>query len=225
MRARELEFKLAKLLDCPAGQIDQRMRPLRELGIIPVGGHGLNAPDIRPEHAACMLLQLVSLRTVEASRIGMQAMNLEYVPVPGVADAFFGYRDQNRLTLGAALAFLITDPTQAWHRVEIACDGSRAWLMISHHGQPLELLFDGDAEFAAKCIDGELTRYRNQGTAFFGHRLVMGAGQVKQVALWIRETEEGERLKPTQPDPSVEQFRAMLAASNIHVTNDLELVH
>jgi len=60
MRAREFERSLEVMSPWRASEIDQRMRGLREAGLLPVGGRGLNAPDIEPEHAAAILVSLAA---------------------------------------------------------------------------------------------------------------------------------------------------------------------
>ncbi len=208
MRVRELEVMLAKALGYPLGQIDQRMRPLRENGLVPMGGHGLHAPDIEPVHAAVMLLQLVSLRAADAFAAGHTAMNLEFVPVPGSTNAFFGVDETRRLTLGAALAWLLTDPVAKWHRVEVSCNGRRAWVTIEHQGAPLDLVFVQDREAVARLVAGDSKIYQRQGAADMGHRFVLGVGMVKQIGLKVR----GEAAPATAGgvDATTLEFRRLL---------------
>lgn len=192
MRARSLELRLAKMLDYPEGQIDQRLRELRTFGLIPTGGRGVHAPQIDATHAAAMLLMMVSLRATDAFSIGFCAMNLEFVPVPGVGDAFYGYSDQSRLTLGGALAYLLSAPSAPWSKLEVDCDGLRAWLQIEMNGEPLELLFVADKAAVADRIRGDFSVYRNQGAAYIGHRFVLGAGQAAQISYHLtHEVEAG----------------------------------
>lgn len=72
MRAREFEKLLALLDPKPwtASEIDQRTRGLRDAGLLPVGGRGLNAPHITAQHAALILISLAAtnsaVETVEA---------------------------------------------------------------------------------------------------------------------------------------------------------------
>lgn len=208
MRVRELEMMLAKTLNYPAGQIDQRMRPLREGGILPMGGHGLHAPNIEPIHAALMLLQLVSLRASDAGPIGHAAMNLELVPVPGAPNAFFDVDDSQRVTLGAALALLIMHPDLEWQQVEVACDGGRAWLTITWREELIKLVFAKDPASVSSVVGGKIERYRNQGAADIGHRFVMGAGQVKQIGLKVRGSASVDA--PSTLDAVERKFRLVL---------------
>jgi len=76
MRARQFEKQLARLLldqqPWSASEIDQRTRGLREAGLLPVGGRGLNAPDITSRHAALILISLAAtnraVQTADAAR-------------------------------------------------------------------------------------------------------------------------------------------------------------
>lgn len=60
MRIREFERNLVFSTAWGAAEIDQRTRRLRELGELPVGGRGLNAPEITPRHAAMILIALAA---------------------------------------------------------------------------------------------------------------------------------------------------------------------
>lgn len=74
MRARQFEKQLALLEPNPwsASEIDQRTRGLRDAGFLPVGGRGLNAPHIMPQHAALILISLAAtnraVETADATR-------------------------------------------------------------------------------------------------------------------------------------------------------------
>jgi len=58
MRVREFERRLQALTPWNASEIDQRTRALREIGLLAVGGRGLNAPQINPDGAAYVVLSL-----------------------------------------------------------------------------------------------------------------------------------------------------------------------
>lgn len=62
MRARQFERDLSSLSFWSESEIDQCTRQLRGSGVLPVGGRGLNAPDITVEHAAAILIGLAAAR-------------------------------------------------------------------------------------------------------------------------------------------------------------------
>lgn len=102
MRAREFESSLIGLSPWRPSEIDQRTRGLRDAGMLPVGGRGLNAPDIEPQHAAAILLSLAaSDRAPDA--VDAARTRLEMVPVEGKSPA----ATQNFAT---ALAAILSDP-------------------------------------------------------------------------------------------------------------------
>lgn len=63
VRAREFGIWLAENTGYSHSEIDQRLRKLREDGIIPTGGRGLNAPQLGYPHTAAMLIALCGTET------------------------------------------------------------------------------------------------------------------------------------------------------------------
>lgn len=58
MNGKELERKLSVLVPRTHTQLDHFGRALRAAGLLPLGGRGLAAPEITPQHAANMLIAL-----------------------------------------------------------------------------------------------------------------------------------------------------------------------
>lgn len=65
--AREFARQVAQLTMFSEADLLARARYLREAGLLPQGGHGLNAPNIRPVDAARFLLSMVPLKAVDAA--------------------------------------------------------------------------------------------------------------------------------------------------------------
>jgi len=86
MRAREFESDLAALSFWTRSEIDQCTRQLRQGGLLPVGGRGLNAPEITPEHAALILIGLSATHTGRSADV-LDAVKT-YGPMPPVGEAF-----------------------------------------------------------------------------------------------------------------------------------------
>ena len=107
MRARE--FERAVVAQAPqawsASELDQRTRRLREVGLLPVAGRGLNAPDILPEHAAAILISLTANARAERA---VQAVGTYAAlhPVKRAGAAPFA----DKATFGEALAAILGDP-------------------------------------------------------------------------------------------------------------------
>lgn len=177
MNSRDFEKKLAKASGWPEREVDERIRPLRPATVLPIGGRGINAPNIDFWHAARMVMQMVPRRAVEAGEVGERAAELRPVPVPGTA-AF----PVPGNTLVDALAWLFANPAFAWHRLEVRADGRAAWITIDREGAPFDLYYSTDPERVAAGIGGSLTAYQNQGGGFCGHRFVIGAGAVQTLA-------------------------------------------
>lgn len=73
MRARQLEFVLGHLAKKTPADLDVRMRGLRQLGLLPTGGRGLNAPDVDASHVSAMLLAVAgAARAVEGAKAAQE---------------------------------------------------------------------------------------------------------------------------------------------------------
>ena len=86
MRAREFERELSSLSFWSESEIAQCTRYLRGAGLLPIGGRGLNAPDIEPKHAALILIGLAAAR--RAADVD-KAVEI-YGSMPPVGEAFAG---------------------------------------------------------------------------------------------------------------------------------------
>lgn len=63
MNTSNLVRKLVAVANWPEADITHKARRLREAGFLPQGGHGVNAPDAKPFHAANLLLALAAAET------------------------------------------------------------------------------------------------------------------------------------------------------------------
>ena len=146
MITRKLEKLLVLLSGYQPGEVDQRIRPLRERDLIPSGPRGLNAPDLEPLHAALVLLTMVARRATDAGKTAMRAMDLKAVP-----------RGDCAVTAETALLPVIAAGLVAGsaflQRVEIFCDGSLAWISIRENGEVKSVLFSNDQNIAKFVAD------------------------------------------------------------------------
>src|SRR5689334_1814244 len=101
MRARQFEMLLASFGLWSSSEIDQRTRALREIGALPIGGRGLNAPDITAEHAAMILIALASTERAGDAREATQV--------------YASMADESGRTFAAALTAALSDPLDKLH--------------------------------------------------------------------------------------------------------------
>ena len=175
MITRELELMLANFSGYQRGEIEQRIRPLRDRNLIPSGPRGVNAPDLEPLHAALVLLTMVARRATDAGAVAMRAMDLKSVSRDGCAL-------QGGTSLLPVISTALAGAIGYVERVEILCDGSLAWVTINEDGTAKRVLFTDDAKMRRR-ISSNPDVYDRQGAMFCGHRLVLTEAILEQVAL------------------------------------------
>lgn len=74
VRIRELEEVLAELGVWSSSQIDQHARRLRGLGLLPIGGRGVNAPKATPKDAATLIVSLAATTAPSGAHRGPQVI-------------------------------------------------------------------------------------------------------------------------------------------------------
>ena len=195
MRPRDVQNRLEKFSGYAAGEIDQRIRPLREVGILRSGPRGRHVPNAKLFEIVHMILAMVSRRPSEAGPVSIKAADLRLVPPPGVISWNGIDFDNNEYPLAVVLSSLLRSPNlMGYRRLEVAIDGSRAWLTIDHdeHGT-LDLVFiEADMMSEAKRAAQDLKVYKNQGAAYCGHRFVVGVGVIRQFAFEIEDVSNTE---------------------------------
>jgi len=127
MRAREFEHFIAKEAGLLPSEVDHRMRPLRESGLIPMGGRGPHAPNIECVHVGLMLLNLVSRRAADAFEVGEHAASL-LIQKREDGRPFLGRKSGGPIDLHSVLTHLLEDEGSAkvCRRLEIECGGQQA---------------------------------------------------------------------------------------------------
>jgi hypothetical protein len=100
MRAREFERDLAILAFWTRSEIDQCTRQLRQAGLLPVGGRGLNAPKITAMHASLILIGLTASHRAADIADAVEA----YGSMPALTSPLDG-----AATFGEALASILTN--------------------------------------------------------------------------------------------------------------------
>lgn len=177
MIARDLEALLASHSGYQRGEIDQRVRPLRDHNLIPYGPRGPNAPAMEPLHAALIVLTMVSRRAASSGEIAMRAMDLQLVPRPA-----FSLDGSQRLA--AVLATGLSIGSSFLHRVEISSDGSLAWVTVVEKRKPVTFLFCDDAKMIQWVAEHPDT-YEAQGGSLCNHRFVMSAAVIDQIKIGL----------------------------------------
>ena len=179
MIARDLEQLLTMHSGYQPGEIDQRLRPLRDHNLIPYGPRGPNAPQMQPLHAALIVLTMVSRRAAAAGEIARRAMDLQLVPRKGVA-----LDGSHRFA-----AFLATGLKvgSSWmQRIEVSCDGSLAWATVVDKRKRVTLLFCDDKKMMEWVAENPET-YDAQGGSLCNHRFVMSAAVIDAIMLNLTE--------------------------------------
>ena len=119
MRARTLELTLAAMGAGSSAALDLCNRELRRVQLLPVGGRGLNTPEIDQRGAAAMLIGLAS--SAVASQAGDTALT------------YAGFIDPLKRKDGTLLDFLtkiLGDPALASEVDEIRVCRTRPWAMV-----------------------------------------------------------------------------------------------
>lgn len=181
MIARDLEELLTRHSGYQRGEIDQRVRPLREHNLIPYGPRGPNAPAMLSLHAALIVLTMVSRRAASSGEIAVRAMDLQLVPRPGMALA-----GDHRLASIIAVGF--QEGSGFLRRIEISCDGSLAWATVVDDGEPVTFLFCDDKKMTDWVAENPDT-YDAQGGSLCNHRFVMSAAVIDQIKVGLEKND------------------------------------
>ena len=129
MRVREFERLLAaQTSNWSASEIDQRTRALRAAGKLPVGGHGLNAPDVQAEQAAMILIALAATERASASVEAVDNYaSLRWQRLQKGETAFAGKR-----TFGEALIAILEDRDNERAVAEVQICRTWPWAIVRH---------------------------------------------------------------------------------------------
>jgi hypothetical protein len=192
IKARELQAFMAHRSNRTSGEVDQRMRPLREAGVISSGPRGDNALPLTPQEAAYGLASMISRRAADALAVALTFMrDCKYLEHPrhGEIISVDGFVDG--IGAGVVLALLLAEPaTFDVHAFEISEDGRRAWLTLRVADRLEVLFFCDDAAAIRKYVAGIESRYLNQGASTLGSRMVFGGGLIDELALKLRDSDK-----------------------------------
>ena len=189
MNLRSLEKILASRTGYSASEIDQRMRPLRELGMVPHGPRGPAAPHIEHIHAAIALLSLAARRATDVGPVVAKAIKMKAVPRAGLLPF-----DQDEIALVTAIASTLAGATIV-ERVEILPDASLAWVTFGGDGLTQRVLFTADKK-TSDWVEEFPDTYDAQGEAYCGHRLVLTRAFLEQLALELADDEKAAGWMP-----------------------------
>jgi hypothetical protein len=165
VRARELAELLAAHSGYPIGEIDQRIRPLRERDRIPHGPRGRNAPHLDPSQAAYALSCMVARRPSDVDEVISRLENLVCDPSSDKSDD----RLFHMLSFPYVLSGAIVLGSTAFQRVEICCDGSMAWADVFYDGKQFRLRFSD--------VPGE----KDRDSSYCGHRSIIPGDLIDEV--------------------------------------------
>lgn len=182
MNSRELEGLLATLSGYPPGEIDKRIRPLREKSLIPHGPRGPHAFQLEAIHAALCVLCMASRRAVDGASVAVRAMDLQLIPRPGCPL-------EPKMALADALETAFLAGSEVVRQVDIASDGSLAWVVMRIEGENYRLAFT-DSEKVRRAVARRPETYDSVGEGWCGHVFSMRAGAIDQVMLELNDDEE-----------------------------------
>lgn len=189
MNSKEFERLLAFLSGWTKSEVDQRTRPLRELGILDKGA-GRHTPDLTHVHASTMLLTLVARRATDSLEITRKLLRLRAVLPPKAPEWLQLMLTGDRLV--EALALVLASPDSAViEDLRIQADGSIAWVTIRRGATSCRVWFTASDE-ARQFVADYPDAYYAQGGTYVGHCFCMGEGAFAEIALSLREkTESG----------------------------------
>ncbi|MCI5078241.1 hypothetical protein [Oricola sp.] len=185
MRAREFHQVLSMATGATLGEVDQRTRFLREIGVLQTGPRGHGAPNITPLEAACMLMVMVSRRAADSETVFVRANSLEAISRKAGGRDFL-----NGAKLGGVLASIISTPDNwtdglAVDRVEVEENGEFAWLRMSG----LDILFTSNTA-VRDWVTQNPDAYSRQFDSSARRCFVIGGGLLHQIALELSERDE-----------------------------------
>ena len=187
MNMRGFEAFCARHSGYGPSEIDQRVRPLRELRLVPFGPRGPAAPHLEAMHGAFAVLSMVARRASDVKEVVQRAMKLQSV-------ARDGWRPLDHdVGLVAMIALALTDRNVV-DRIEVFCDGSLAWVTLFLDGERRKVLFTDD-EKIRDYVTAYPETYDATGAHYMGHRFVMTGALADALALELLGDDDAEQRK------------------------------
>lgn len=195
MNTKDFERRLTLLTGWTSSEVDQRMRPLREAGVLGRGA-GRHTPSLTAVEAVVMLLQLGARRASEATDYGKHAWNLKAVTPPDAPEWIRVFLESERLVEVLAVA-LQSPHSVSVHSLRVASDASAAWVTFRRGSSFCEVWFTGSDE-AREWVSAHPETYSNQGATYVGHNLFVGHAAFEEIVLsldltkqsgWVNEPE------------------------------------
>lgn len=188
MIGKDFERLLGQVAGIPATEVEQRMRDLRRLDLLPKGGRGPHAPNIEEQHMATAILGLVARRAVDAGEVALRAASLRPLTFDGFMETDQHFYRTILHVLGWALALgPDSEAFRRLRRIVVAEDGSIAW--VSLHGLAGELVY-GDSALA-ELAQKDPMRFDLRGAEFLGRHYVIEGGALLKIARLVREHDAG----------------------------------
>jgi hypothetical protein len=194
MRTKTFEEKLARMAGIPASEADQRMRPLREAKLLPVGGRGRQAPDMNSVHGAYMLLAMISRRAVDSLPVALRARKLKIANGPL----------KKGTGLDLMLTYLLHTPEETWlRRLMVAEDGSHArMLTTSEFWSETDWLWLEDEKLEeVKSCPADIERY---GSSLLSRYFVIGGGAISMLGQYLQKEPPRTTSGWIDPVPAIE---------------------
>lgn len=184
MNSKEFERLLAFLSGWTKSEVDQRTRPLRELGILDKGA-GRHTPDLTHVHASTMLLTLVARRATDSLEITRKLLQLRAVLPPKAPEWLQLMLTGDRLV--EALALVLASPdSAAIADLRIPTNASHAWMTIRRGTSSYRVWFT-ESDKGRQFVADDPDTYYAQGGTYVGHCFCMGEGAFAEIALSLRE--------------------------------------
>lgn len=189
MKSRDLENLLVNLSGWSQSEVDQRLRPLRKIDVLPTLS-GPHAPHLTATQAAAAILQMTARRSVDSLEVGGRAMGLPMAPVGALTDVL-----KSASLLQFVAAFLGPVGTVRLQSLEVDCSGGSALAtLIGESGSPFRAYFTDD-HGVLRLLTDHPEHLDTIGGASIGQKLIVSGGFLEQVRIELAEGDEtGEFL-------------------------------
>lgn len=147
-------------------EIDQRVRPLRDMDLVPHGPRGPAAPHLDATQGAVAVLSMIARRAADTKDVVKRALNLKAV----ARDGWLPSEGQD-IALVPMIALALST-SGVVERIEILGDASLAWVTLIIESERRTVLFTDD-EKIVDFVTSFPDTYDATGAHYMGHRFVM----------------------------------------------------
>jgi hypothetical protein len=195
MRVSQLQNSLAGLLERPFGEMDQRCRGLREMGLIEIGGRGNSAPHLSMQEGALIIMAMVSRRATDAFEVAHRLMfDCELLRHFHYADRVEDFPEG--FTIGDLIIGVMRGERDDVEAVEMADRGHFAWVIMK--GQSDKICFQTLNSVAADA-EADWAMVQRRDRLQIGHRFYVSGDRLRQIGRQI-EANEPDHLRGVRKD-------------------------